>query len=195
MILPSYYLPPVSYVAALYQATRRGEPVFVVTDEKWEKQTLRSRCFIDGPQGQQMLGVPVVHDGAKTMSDIRLSDHGNWRHQHAQALVSTYQNSPFFEYLWDDFKPHFEPEKHQKLIDLNQGLLETVLNLLEIPLPQAVNKGEVEDFNAQVFPSYPQVFSHRHAFIENLSVVDLIFNMGMESRIILKNTEKFIKNS
>ena len=188
MILPSYYLPPVSYVAALYQATMRGEPVFVDETGRWEKQTLRSRCFIDGPNGRQMLGVPVAHNGAKTMDAVVLSDHGNWRHQHAQALVSAYENSPYFEYFWDDFKPHYEPERHLRLVDFNRALLETVLGLLEIPVPERAEEGMPTELTNAKFQPYAQVFSHRHPFIENLSVADLLFNMGMESRLILKNT-------
>ena len=81
------------------------------SSERWQKQTERNRCFIATANGTQMLTVPVSvpekTDGYITTGEIRISDHGNWRHLHWNALSSAYGMSPFFDYYADDIKPFF----------------------------------------------------------------------------------------
>ena len=37
---------------------------------------------------------------------------------------------------------------------------------------------------------YYQVFEQKHGFLSDLSIIDLLFNMGTEARLILKNNIK-----
>ena len=78
-------------------------------DEHWQKQTERNRCIIATANGTQMLSVPItVPDYAQkpvSTKDILISDHGNWRHLHWNALASAYGMSPFFDYYADDIQP------------------------------------------------------------------------------------------
>ena len=37
------------------------------------------------------------------------------------------------------------------------------------------------------FPKYTQVFNYKNGFLENLNILDLIFNLGPESSSYLKN--------
>ena len=103
MKLSSYYLAPVSYYAQLV----REPSVVIDIDEPYSKQTLRNRCYIASPNGPLALTIPVVKfvPYHTPMRDIRISDHGNWRHLHWNALVSSYRRTPFFEYYADDFAP------------------------------------------------------------------------------------------
>ena len=103
MVLPSCYLAPVAYYQQLLHA---GKAEIEVCDH-YVKQTLRNRCWIDSPSGPLALTIPVEKaEGKQAMRDVRISDHGNWRHQHWQALVSSYRQSPFFEFLADDHHAH-----------------------------------------------------------------------------------------
>lgn len=199
-LFPLYYLAPISYYSRLYRSLTSGEPWAFDTDDRWEKQTLRSRCFIAGPDGPQRLSIPIQHraplpspssaesspfkgelERVPLTRDLLLSDHGNWRHQHWQALVSAYDQSPFFAYYADDFRPHFLPGAHATLWDFNLALHQVVASCLDLAhLPAVLPPwGESEG------GPYYQVFSARTGFLPDLSIVDLIFNMGPEARLWL----------
>ena len=103
VLLSTTYFGPVQW----YQKLHRAD---IVQIEKWEsfiKQTYRNRCLIATTQGIQALTVPVVRNESPLIKDIRISDHGNWRHLHWNALQSAYGESPFFEYYQDDLLPFF----------------------------------------------------------------------------------------
>lgn len=180
LLLPLYYLAPVSYYSRIYRALLTGEGFGFDPNDRWEKQTLRSRCYIAGPQGRMMLTIPVAHAERDQMP--LLSDHGNWRHQHWNALVSNYKQSPFFDYYADDFAPHYQPGAHQSLQSLNRALHDVVCEHLGLsavvagsrPLPHSDEQRE-----------YYQVFKSRTGFLPDLSIVDLLFNMGPEARLYL----------
>lgn len=172
MTLPCYYLAPVSYYSALCHA---DEGVAIDVAEFYQKQTFRNRCVIDSPQGALALTIPVVKpEGKMQMKDIRISDHGNWRHQHWNALQSSYRQSPFFEYYADDFAPFYE-RKWEFLADYNLALHQLVCELIDIE----------HKTSPSATPTYYQVFAHKHGFLPDLSIVDLLFNMGPESLLLL----------
>lgn len=199
------YLAPISHYATML---RNGAVVL----EQWEhytKQTYRNRCVIAGPNGRQVLTIPVEHNGGKKilMKDLRISNHGNWRHLHWNALVSSYGKSPFFEFYADDFRPFYE-QHWEFLIDYNEALLHKTLELLDIAeikvsrteaweAPHTHNDPELTSsspsFLSQTHhleashPAVPyyQVFQSRHGFLPDLSIVDLLFNMGNEAILIL----------
>lgn len=137
------------------------------------------------------------------MRDIRISDHGNWRHQHWNALEAAYRHTPFFLYYEDDLHPFYE-KKVEFLYDYNLQLTELMCSLIGIDTPlvtttQYVHRpDEMADFRTMISPKqawsddkefspkpYYQVFKERHGFIANLSIVDLLFNMGPESILVL----------
>ena len=180
MVLPCCYLAPVSHYSAFY----RAEEVQLEVCDHFSKQTLRNRCWIDSPSGALALTVPVVKTEVKTlMRDIRISDHGYWRHQHWIALESSYRQSPFFEYYADDFAPFYE-KKWEFLADYNEELMMLVASLLDVSKPVTRTTLYENDAFAQlpVFDGRPyyQMFASRHGFLPDLSIVDLLFNLGPE---------------
>lgn len=182
----SSYLAPISHYAAML---RSGKAVI----EQWEhytKQTFRNRCVIAGPNGKQVLTIPVEHHGGKKvlMKDLRISNHGNWRHLHWNALVSSYGKSPFFEFYADDFRPFYE-RRWDFLIDYNEALLHKTLELLDMQEVKVCRttawEGEAQETTSTSPIPYYQVFQSRHGFLPELSIVDLLFNMGNEAILIL----------
>ena len=140
----------------------------------YRKQTCMNRCYIDSPHGALALTVPVVNPHGRTpVADILISEHGNWRHQHWNALVSSYRQTPYFDYFEEDFYPFYHEHNWQRLADFNADLHQTVMRLLE-PYP-------LIDQDKRIDRPYYQMFASRHGFIEDLSIVDLLFNMGPES--------------
>lgn len=185
LLLPCCYLAPASHYSALLHA---GEAMMEVCDH-YRRQTLRNRCLIDSPQGPLPLSIPIVKpDGHACTRDIRISDHGNWRHQHWNALVSSYGQSPFFEYYADDLAPFYE-HKWDYLADYNEALLSLMCQLLDIPAHIQRTDSFLGDALAQDFPPirapYWQVFGHKGGFRPGLSIVDLLFNMGPEGLLLL----------
>ena len=128
-ILSSTYFGPVQW----YQKLQRSEECLIEQHENFVKQTYRNRCVIATTQGPQALTVPVekyINDVTET-KDIRISDHGNWRHLHWNALLSAYGESPFFEYYQDDIRPFYE-KKYEFLFDFNMEIMEKMIELLDI---------------------------------------------------------------
>lgn len=154
--------------------------------ERWQKQTERNRCVIATANGTQMLTVPVTvpaKEGNITTGDILISDHGNWRHLHWNALSSAYGMSPFFDYYADDIKPFFS-EKWEFLADYNLAVTKKMIELLggdDILRQKTFQK---PSDNTEIKPYY-QTFQKRHGFIPNLSILDLLFNEGPDSILFL----------
>ena len=137
------------------------------------------------------------------MRDVRISEHGNWRHQHWNAIVSAYRKSPFFEYYADDFA-HFYEERDGFLLDFNLRLHGVVSELLglerkvkflsdevadaAVDLRRIAEPKALEAFDGVMLQPYYQVFAQRNGFIPSLSIADLLFNMGPEGLLVLRDS-------
>lgn len=195
-VLSSAYFPPVQWMQKLH----RYNKVYVERNDNFCKQTYRNRCVIATANGIQALTVPIERfDGAKCpMRDIRISDHGEWRHLHWNAIVSAYGESPFFDYYADDLHPFFE-RKWEFLFDFNMEITETLCSLLDVrPSIQFSDTYidaeaiQADDFRDAIRPKHPlpdpsfeprpyyQVYALRHGFQPNMSVLDLLCNEGPE---------------
>lgn len=131
-LLSSTYFGPVQW----YQKLAHGGVSIIERHDHFIKQTFRNRCVIATTQGQQALTVPVespqgLRIDKTEMKDVRISDHGAWRHLHWQALQSAYGESPFFEYYVDDILPFFE-KKREFLFDFNLDITCKMCELLDI---------------------------------------------------------------
>ncbi|MBR5276511.1 MAG: WbqC family protein [Bacteroidaceae bacterium] len=190
------YLAPVAQYVRLYSAGR----MLLDVDSPYVKQTYRNRAVIAAENGALALTVPVVHNGVQPMRDVRISDHGNWRRMHWNAIASAYKKSPFFDYYADDFRPFYE-NKIEFLVDFNMQLHATVCELLGLDVPVVELSGDngamAEDIRSLAQPvddcascclPYYQVFERRNGFLPNMSIADLLFNMGPEGLIVLRDS-------
>lgn len=198
LLAPTYFGP-----VQWYQKLNRYDTVLVERHETFQKQTYRNRCLIATANGVQALSVPVTPPGrGGNNAEALVSDHGNWRHVHWNALKSAYGESPFFEYYADDLLPFFK-EKWETLFDFNLAICSKMCELLDIQpniqltdhyitADEAAQSG-MDDYRRAINPKSPladeqfvprryyQVYEQRHGFIANLSILDLLFNMGNES--------------
>ena len=199
--LSTAYLAPVEYYAQLYH-----RPVMIEQWDNYVKQSYRNRCVIAAANGSQTLSIPIEKAASPKCytRDIRIAEHGEWRHLHWNAIVSAYRSSPFFEYYEADFQPFYEKTNHF-LFDFNEQLRELICRLLHIE-PQVSYSSEYQteipehvlDLReaihpkkppyAQSFTPYYQVFEQKFEFQANLSIIDLLFNMGNEAELILQST-------
>lgn len=196
--LSSAYLAPVEYYTVLAAAGN----VWIEQFDSYEKQTYRNRCHIATSNGIMSLTIPVEKkSGEKVlMRDVRISEHNDWQMHHWRSIEAAYNSSPFFEYYADDIRPFYE-QKWEFLLDFNMQLQYTVSGLLDIQpelhLTTAFGEteGNAEDMRNRFHPKrnennvlsipYYQVFEQRFGFIPGLSIIDLLFNMGNESQLIL----------
>ena len=197
VLLSTTYFGPVQW----YQKLHRAEYVQIERWESFQKQTYRNRCIIATTNGPQALTVPIERQFTiNCIKDIRISDHGNWRHLHWNALQSAYGESPFFDYYQDDIRPFFE-QRWDYLLDFNEAIREKMCELLDIQPKVDYSKkftvyslsSCVPDYRMVIRPKNPepdpdftpkryyQVYEQKHGFLPNLSILDLLFNMGPES--------------
>lgn len=203
VLLSSLYLAPVQYYSKIF----RAEKTIVDIHENYQKQSYRNRCHIVGANGPMPLSIPV--EKPKTLKcpvkDIRIAEHGNWRHLHWQAIISAYNSTPFFEYYADELQPFYEKQP-VFLADFNLQLHQLICRWLQLETPIQISSEYVQtipagilDFRETIHPKknwkqadsdfiarpYYQVFRHKMDFVENASIIDLVFNMGNEARLWL----------
>jgi hypothetical protein len=190
MLLHPTYFPNIAH----FRAILKTESVLFEVNDNYQKQTYRNRCEIYGANGKLALTVPVnyTQKNRQKSKDVQISDSSNWQIQHLKSLESAYRMSPFYEFYIDDLTPLFET-KFKFLLDLNLKCFEILSEALE--LNKAITTttvfmvigGSKDDFRFLVnpkvalnlsFKEYTQVFTQKHGFIPNLSILDLLFNEG-----------------
>ena len=202
-ILPLPYLGNIFYYAHLIQGN-----CIIDIHSHYIKQTYTNRCTIITSNGIQDLTIPVIKPKEKTpIKDIRISTHDNWQQLHWRAIQSAYNSTPFFEYFCDDYLPFYE-KKWDFLLDFNLEIQQKTLELLNFSkieftlsdsyiqysnfntkdLREVINP---KKFNVTLYKNlntpYYQIFDSKFSFTPNLSIIDLLFNMGNEARIYLKS--------
>lgn len=200
ILIESQYTGCCGYWNLLLQA----DSILIDRQEHFVKRSYRNRAHILGANGILRLSIPLEsgkHQRA-AMKDVRISYRQDWQKLHWESLVSAYRRSPYFEYYEDGFRKLYnEPVEH--LIEYNTQWMMAVASLLKITLPISFTEKyyTTDEFTGKDFrsyfmphkknglnlPAYPQVFSDRFEFQEDLSVLDVLFNLGPRSTDYLKN--------
>lgn len=185
------YLPSVEwykkYVVAVCQNRQMTATPFIS-----DRRHL-NRCQIVTAGGIQTLSVPI-EGGGKALRNtpfhlISLSDHGNWRHVHWNALFSAYGKAPFFEHYAHLFEPIYR-QPLKTLADLNSSLHNAAVKALALDniLPYIVENFPMEmlsDEETAKETTYYQLRADRFGFVAGMSIVDLIFNEGPQAILTL----------
>lgn len=184
LLTPTAYFPPATWLTAAAAAGGWDWQA----QENYQKGGWRNRARIVGPNGEQLLSVPLVKGKHQKLPvrEVRISYRTDWDRRHAQAIRTAYGRAPYFEY--------FAPELLDVLLgrptylhELNDALLQTIVRQLRWPVrpealshfvtPGAAGYRRPEDLPASL-PPYPQVFTDRHGFVGGLSVLDALFCLG-----------------
>ena len=199
LLHPSYF-PSISHFAAMAQS----DSITFEMEDNFQKQTNRNRTYIYSPNGIQLLNIPIKHSNLshQKTKDIKIEQEFDWQKQHFKSLEAAYRSSPFFEYFEDDLLPIFQ-KKHTFLMDLNFEALEITAKCLRMKLEfdttteyfHEIENPQITDFrylingkkDHSIFEPYTQVFDDKHGFLNNLSVLDLLFNEGKFAMDYLKN--------
>lgn len=198
MILPTAYFPSIGQFALAFQAGA----YLLEKQEHFVKQSYRNRCEIYGANGKQKLVVPVKWRNHSPVHEVELSYAENWQKLHWKSLESAYRASPFFDFYEEEFRPYFEQKEIQYLLEWNSQLEQRVCELLDLKIEVKETESyktshpdyrklispKKKTFSQKLdFPPYLQVFGDKHGFIPNLSILDLLFNLGPESTTYLEN--------
>lgn len=185
LLTPTAYFPPAHW----FMGARDAGAWQVEGHENYQKGGWRNRCRIAGPNGSQLLTVPLEKGKhqRKPISEVRISYRTDWWREHEQSIRTAYGRSPYYEFYAEEIFaiPRAQPET---LWELNQVLTHTILRLLQWPVTPTVTEGFVHPSNTgylrptdlpEALPPYPQVFTDRHGYLAGLSVLDVVFCLGM----------------
>lgn len=198
LVQPAYFAPIAQYAAILQAKTTEFE-----THDNFVKQTYRTRCYIYGANGKLLLNVPVSKAKAqKTLTtEVELNYEEDWQKLHLKSLQSAYRTSPFYEYYEADLTGIFTT-KHKYLWELHQKVHAFVMDALQEEKPSSETTEYFNDYTDKTdlrswveakkklnidFPKYVQMFDDKHGFLENLSILDLIFMEGPNASLYLEN--------
>jgi hypothetical protein len=209
VILCSAYLAPVQYFTKLIQY----DEVWIELSEHFLKQSYRNRCTILTANGIQHLSIPITEgsNSKRIIREVAISYDHPWQKLHWKALLSAYNNAPFFEYYADAIAPFFHEKKWKFLTDFNQEIQSVVLNELNLKVQlketesfwatTSLSPG-TDDFRYAIHPKankqlvdkhfvphiYMQVFQEKFGFTSNLSIIDLLFNEGPMAAEVLRRS-------
>ncbi len=194
---PSYFMDVMTL-----QHIYRSNNLTIEMHDSYVKQTYRNRCVIAAANGKLSLNIPIIHQGQATSvsnSHIEIDHSQPWASNHMKSICSAYRSSPYFEYYEDDFKELFL-DIPELLLDWNLKTMRWLCDQLNI----ATNWDSTDTYKADQrarylitakkqhrtsLDPYMQVFQEKHGFLDHLSALDLLFNLGPSSRDYLKNID------
>ena len=194
------YIPSISWISSfsLFQDLK------IEQYENYKKQTYRNRCHIYSANGLLPLIVPVNKTSGNhtLLKDIAIDYSLNWPINHVRSIEAAYNRTPYYLH-YKDFLDVVLQKKHHYLVDLNCELLEAIMKILHLQqtdfqLTERFAKVHENDFRDTIHPKkeilelltraeYYQPFSHKYGFIPDLSIIDLIFNLGPDASKYIKN--------
>ena len=187
-LIPSYF-PPISHWKYII-----NNKCYWNTESFYQKQTLRNRTYIHGANGILMLSVPVKHSGKnikRKFNDILVENNQDWKKNHFKSIKTAYQSSPYYEFYENKIIDFFNQDTNQ-LYKLNLSSINLVLNCLKLECFEIndISKFKtIDDLNfltnvkrsTEENTKYIQTFEEKNGFINDLSILDLLFNCGPNS--------------
>jgi len=173
-----------------------SDSLYFEINDFYQKQTHRNRTSIYGSNGKLNLAIPVKYSykNKEKLKDIKICNDTEWQKTHLKSIQISYRSSPYFEFFEDYFSEIFE-KKEKFLIDISIKSIELIFQILELELNYSFTKKYKAKYHLSndlrnisnrkregaknIIQRYPQVFDNRHGYIQNLSVLDLIFNEGI----------------
>lgn len=190
VIVPTSYFGPISYYV-LFNKSK----LLIEANENYQKRSIRNRCIILSSNGKLNLSVPLQKGKTqKPIQEVKIAYEENWVNNHLTAISSAYGAAPYFQYYFADVKEILE-RRPEFLLELNNSIIIWLSSKGIINLPvytESYNKHLEGIIDLRVYiaistelANYPQVFESKYGFTEDLSILDLLFNLGPETRAYL----------
>lgn len=198
------YAGSIRYYAAMLVCKKA---IISVGEKRNKMSWCSSHCNIIGANGIQTLTLPLIKPIGgvqELLSDVVISEHGDWRRVHWGALFSAYGKSPFFEYIADDLQSIYENHDINNLVEFNKAIQNLIIEFLDLPIHVTFSQEQpfidenIKDFRGKVGENkqdnlffiqnqtYWQVWQERHGFKPDMSIFDLLMNQGRESIFTLR---------
>ena len=205
IILETQYFPPIAYFSKFI----KYENVWIEAQENYQKGSYRNRCYIAGANGLLQLSVPLQKgkNEKQAIRDVKIAYDLSWPNHHWQSIRSAYGRAPYFLHYGEALEKILQ-QKFTFLFDLNWHLMETIIAFLDLDgnlkMTDSFLKKSKENilvFRDQISPKlrlnskdpffkspvYQQVFIEKNGFLDNLSILDLLFCTGPEALLYLEN--------
>ncbi len=195
ILIPPYF-GPISHWIEIYNSI-----ILWDIHQNYEKQSYRNRTFIHSANGILKLTVPIKHSINKfSLKNSIIDNSSKWQLNHWKSIKTAYSSSPYFEYYIDSIQELFNT-KFNNLLDLNIKTFEIVCSWLNVKINNEMSSMYNEKYcnnidlrhlinhkleRKKIIKRYIQVFSEKNGFINNLSIIDLIFNEGPNSLNFLR---------
>ncbi|WP_374443751.1 WbqC family protein [Epilithonimonas sp.] len=197
ILLPIFYLPPISWFSIFLDEDNH---ISLEQFENFPKQTYRNRAAIYGANGKLPLIIPIKHNGKREMRDIEISYSEDWQKLHWKSIKTAYQSTPYFEFYEDRLQSIYD-EKISSLLEFDLKTIKVILQILKTEkdfqlTEEYIKQPEAQDLREQFsaksesnyqMEDYYQSFSDKYGFIKDLSILDLLCNIGPESMTYIKN--------
>ena len=184
-------------------AIAKADKITLEIQDNYQKQTYRNRTYIAHSNGRLLLNIPIQHSKKvlrQKTKEVSPDNNFPWLSEHWKSIQVAYRTSPYFEYYEDDLEPLFK-KPILNLLDLNIKIVDTIAELIGLEavfLTSSVfeKQTQLKDMRHLAnckkeprynFDTYHQVFEANHNHIENLSILDLLFNEGPNTLHYLQN--------
>lgn len=193
LVLDLQYFPNINW----FKDSVRLSNFIFYPEANLRKAGFSNRMLLPASGGVVSLSVPLV--GGRSIRvpfrEVRIDYKSEWQRDHIRTINTVYGGSPYFFHYKDELNSLF-CLKQEFLYDWNLSCLKWVLEKLKIKIPIHDHRDQLVDLNKNrtvydkykpsnyaspengPFLKYPQVFEDKIGFQNNMSVLDLLFNVG-----------------
>lgn len=199
LYIPTYFSPISQYAQII-----KSNTIFFEMEDNFQKQSYRNRCYIYNSNGKQLLNIPLKEKKGtsslrKKTKDMLVDNNSHWQEHHLKSLQTAYRASPFYEFYEDDLLAIFN-KKYTFLQDVNIDTYLFVTDALQINQQYSKTKeyeiitdkndyrilADIKKQPKKSRDKYIQMFDNKHGYIDNLSILDLLFMEGPNAISYLK---------
>lgn len=170
----------------------RSERCLLTDTKQYSRQSFENRTRVRNPDGSQWLSIPLQKgEFGRTLLEVYPEKNRGWKTRHLKAFKYNYSTSPFYENYYAALSLLLHGQ-HDNLADLTCATVLWCAETLGLKM-EIGRKSEMSDAlrgedqlppSNYVHPTYRQNFD---GFRTGMSVLDLIFNHGPDSRQILSS--------
>ena len=199
LYIPTYFSPISQYAQII-----KSDTIFFEVEDNFQKQSYRNRCYIYNSNGKQLLNIPLKEKKGtsslrKKTKDMLVDNNSHWQEHHLKSIQTAYRASPFYEFYEDDLLAIFN-KKYTFLQDVNIDTYLFVTDALQISQQYSKTKeyeiitdkndyrilADIKKQPKKSRDKYIQMFDNKHGYIDNLSILDLLFMEGPNAISYLK---------